>query len=70
MFIISDPTGKFPFRNRTNDIDTAADIIMGITGVDEDYDDSAKIMSNMHLGEKYSCDRYIIECVEEDEVND
>ena len=65
MFIITDPTGNFPFRSHCNDIDTAADIIMGITGVDQDYEDSAKVMSNMRFGDTYIHARYVIECIKD-----
>lgn len=56
MFIISDPTGKIPFRNKANDIKTAADIIFAITGEEKDRDISEYIMGDMRWNDYYKND--------------
>lgn len=66
MFIISDPTGKIPYRHRSGDIETAADIIVGITGEERDYELSQHIMSDMVWGDTYDNGRYHIECTSEE----
>lgn len=68
MFIISDPTGKVPFRHHSEDIKTAADIIVGITGEERDYELSQHIMSDMVWGDTYDNGRYHIDCMSEEEA--
>lgn len=70
MFIISDPTGKTPFRHRTEDIETAADIVLGITGEDLDYEVARSIMESMSNDDHYADDRYSITCIDEEELED
>lgn len=70
MFIISDPTGKTPFRHRTEDIETAADIVFGITGEDLDYEIAKSAMENMSNNDYYADDRYSITCIDEEELED
>ena len=70
MFIISDPTGKTPFRHRTEDIETAADIIFGITGEERDYEVSQYIMGDMHWDDYYKNDRYKVVCIKEEELEE
>lgn len=65
MFIVIDTTGKMPYRNHTNDIETAADIVLGITGEDKDYDQALYIMSGMKWGDTFSNDRFAIMCYNE-----
>lgn len=66
MFLITDPTDKFTFRCACNDVDTAADIILGITEVDEDYWRALGIMEGMKFNESYLGNGFIIECVTEE----
>lgn len=65
MFIVIDTTDKMPYRNHTNDIKTAADIVLGITGEDKDYDQALYIMSGMKWGDTFSNDRFAIMCYNE-----
>lgn len=65
MFIITDNTRKNPSQYRVNDINTGADIILGITGEEQDYQEAAKIMGNMRFGDNHISDKYTINCVRE-----
>lgn len=65
MFVVIDTTEKMPYRNHTNAIKTAADIVLGITGKDEDYDQALYIMSGMRWGDTFSNDRFAIMCYNE-----
>lgn len=62
MFIIITPGSKY--RHHTNDVRTAADIILGLTNEDNEYDRSLNIMGNMLVGDVFdSKDKYTILCV-------
>lgn len=65
MFLITDPTNKFTYRCACNDIDTAADIILGITKKDEEYWRALTIIGEMKFNESYLGNGFIIECVTE-----
>lgn len=63
---------KLMFRDsamthRMGDIDTAADVIMGMTGNDEDYKRTAAIMGQMTFGDMFYGQTFIIQCVPEEE---
>ena len=64
MFIISEFTNGKSTRYYANDITTAADIILGITGKKNDYIDAIKAMSDMKFGDKYISSAYVINCIE------
>lgn len=49
--------------HRMNDIDTAADVIMGMTGNDEDYKRTAEIMANMKFGDTFYSETFMIQCI-------
>lgn len=66
MFLIIDPTGKNKFRHISNDVETAADIVLGITDIDEDFWRSMKIMEEMQFGDIYFSERFVIECMSEE----
>lgn len=70
MFIITDQTGKTPFRHKTNDIKTAADIIFAITGEEKDRDISEYIMGDMRWDDYYKNDRYAVVCINEEELEE
>lgn len=53
--------------HRTNDIDTAADVIMGMTGNDKDYERTSAIMGNMTFGDEFHAKTFTIQCVPEEE---
>lgn len=70
MFIITDPTGKVPFRHRTEDIETAADIVLGITGNELDYEVAKTAMECMSNNDHYTDDRYSITRIDEEELEE
>ena len=74
MFIIKDLTGKVPFRHRTNDVETAADIVMGITGGEIDYKNVLQVAGTMHFGDvfisKTQDSMYSVECVTDEEAEE
>lgn len=53
--------------HRMNDIDTAADVIMGMTGDEKDYKRTAAIMGNMTFGDAFYSKTFMIRCVPEEE---
>lgn len=65
MFLIFDRIKKTPPR-KTENIKTAADIIVGITGEERDYELSQHIMSDMVWGDTYDNGRYHIDCMSEE----
>lgn len=55
---------------RCNDIETAADIIFGETGDEQDYERMQYIMGNMKTNELFHGKRMVIPCYkEEDDEN-
>lgn len=64
MFVISKADGT-GFRHHCNDIDTAADIVLGLTGDEEDYKRVANIMGDMKFTDIFSTKGLIIMCVPE-----
>ena len=67
MFIITVPDSGF--KHYVYDIATGADIIVGLTNKDGEYDRAFSIMGNMRLGEMFFTDEYFIMCMPE-EVGD
>ena len=65
MYIIIDPTGRIPYRHHSEDIKTAADIVLGFTGEDKDYNQALYIMGGMQWGDTFSNDRFTIICYNE-----
>lgn len=70
MFIISEFTNRKSTQYDVNDINTAADIILGITGKKNDYIDAIKAMSDMKFGDKYISSAYAINCIEDGDRDD
>lgn len=65
MFLVRFASGILAHvNNYLYDADTAADLIFGITGVEEDYDKSFVVMSEMQFGDVFETDTYVIECKE------
>lgn len=53
--------------HRMGDIDTAADVIMGMTGDDKDYERTVAIMGNMRFGDTFYSETFMIQCVPEED---
>ena len=74
MFIVKDLTGEIPFRHHTNDSETAADIVLGMTGEQNDYNNALTVMSTMNFGDvfisKSRGGTYSIECVTDEEAEE
>lgn len=49
-----------------NDINTAADIILGETGDERDYERIQHIMGNMKFDELFHGEKFVIQCYEEE----
>ena len=54
------------FTHHMNDIDTAADVIFGYTGKEQDYERTKAIMGNMLVDDMLVSPEFVIQCVEED----
>lgn len=66
MFVIIARENRW--RHHVYDVQTGADVILGLTGDDREYERSLNIMGNMRIGDIFdSPDTYMILCVEEDE---
>lgn len=52
-------------RMITNDIDTLADIVLGLTGNGDDYAKVAHIAGEMNFGDVFVSKDYAIRCMEE-----
>ena len=64
MFIICAPESRY--RHKSNDVYTAADIILGLTGDDKEYTRSLNIMGNMLIGDIFDSEgKYTIFCVKD-----
>lgn len=64
MFIIHHENSN---RNHiSNDIDTAADVLYGLTGREEDYTKIKNIMANMNYGDIFVGDTYEVLCKEDE----
>ena len=50
------------------DVNTAADVILGLTGDTTEFDRSLAIMGNMRLGEVFFGGSYSIECKHENSI--
>ena len=65
MFLVRFTSGMLAHvNNYLYDVATAADLISGITGVEEDYDKTFAVMSEMQFGDVFETDAYTIECKE------
>ena len=66
MFVIT--FKKDHFTHHMNDVDTAADVIMGVTGKDQEYERTLAIMGNMLIGDMFISNEsgFVIQCVEDD----
>ena len=67
MFIVTDYTRATPYRMLSEDIKDVGDIVIGITGKEEDGIKAMKIASEMGFGGIHTDNWYRIECVEEKE---
>lgn len=67
MFIVQDLTHSY--RHITNDVETAADIVLGITGDDRDYQYVNFVAGRMTFGDIFmshgSGGTYSVQCVKE-----
>ena len=61
MFLITINRRSYP----CNDINTAADIIVGGTGDEYDYDRMKYILSNMKFNELFRGINFVIQCFED-----
>lgn len=70
MFIITDNTKTTPYVYESNDIKDVGDIIIGITGMQEEGRQAQRICSNMAFGDRFATSRgYEIECKQKIEPN-
>lgn len=53
-----------------NDVNTAADIILGETGDERDYERIKYIIGNMKFAELFYGKNFIVQCYKEDSNND
>ena len=65
MFLIGDFEGRTSFKHRCNDVDTAADVLYGLTGCYEDYTRAKFILGNMLFEDTFVTRGYYIRCVPE-----
>lgn len=69
MFVITTPESNRRYHER--DIVTAADVILGLTGDDEERDRALIIMGNMCFDSVFDVwDKYTIVCIPEEEAGD